>query len=42
MKSVLFPYQMLQFAAETFDHNIVQYMFGSSIKDQVALSQNIK
>lgn len=31
MKSVLFPYQMLQFTSLVFDHTLVEAMLGSDI-----------
>lgn len=42
MKSILFPYNMLQFTSEVFDHSLVQSMFGCNGKDNKSKSQNIK
>lgn len=42
MKSILFPYHMLLFASECFDHGLIQVMFGCPENDKRSLSQNIK
>jgi hypothetical protein len=42
MKSLLFPYQMMQFTSQTFDHSLVQNIFDKSEKDNKSKSQNLK
>jgi hypothetical protein len=41
-KCLLFPYQMLQFTSEIFNHELTQAMMEGDPKDIVNLSQNMK